>query len=264
MTNRREYIRVPVPVSRPLKIAVKNKAFRAVAKRIKIIDISLGGVLLSVPYAENLIQPGAAIDFAILLPGDEICWLTGRAVNVADNTCGVQFVKDAVEQRKISHYVMQREREIGGYTKWGKDFDAEGILAEEILEAIWKEAEPGERKMVLFVSTAAEIPSLPEDRYEVKAVRGPEEARMFNPALIIVDSNNLPFSSYSAFEQLERIPSIRKAPVVVVVSSDHEVSSISIKAGSAHLTFSMPNARCRQEMPNIVDALLNRHKRDRK
>ncbi len=260
MTYRRNYIRVPVPVSRPLKVAIKNRALRAVAKGIRIIDISMGGALLSVPYAENIIQAGSTLEFAILLPAEEVCWLSGRIVNVADNTCGVQFDHDSAEQKKISHYVMQREREISGYTKWGKDLEVNNSLAENLLGALWGAGDTAGKK-VLFVSASADTPQFLQKKYEVKTVGGVEEAGTFAADLILVDSDNLPFNSYSEFENPSGHPAARKAPVLVVAGSDHEVSYVAITAGARHLSFSMPKGRYMEELPHILDALMSKYGR---
>lgn len=258
--QQRNFLRVSVPGSK-LKIAFKNELFRGknIAERIRIKDISIGGLGLIIPDAGNIVERGSVFEFVLLLPNGEICWLTGTATYVRDDICGVQLHEDASEQKKISQYVLQREREICGRMGWKEDPEVKNALGEKILDAIWKGGNTDGKRKILFVSAAGETPSILEEANEVKMVKAVGEGGMFSPDLVFVDSSNLTFSTYHELEELEKHPVIRKSPVFVFVAEDHGMNHITIRTSSGdNLSCSMPKGRYKTEMPHILNALLSR------
>lgn len=256
--KKRKHVRLPAQDSRALKIAIRNEGLSAVANLISLRDISVGGVGLTVPDAPNLISTGIDLDFAILLPNEDICWLAGTVVNVGDDRCGIQFHED-FEQKKLSRYILQIERELRGYERWGED-SGHSALSKLILEAVWGGAAAPEGKKLLIISTDDGPPSFLTGKYELKMVREVKDAKPFQPDLIIMDSDSLSFNVYRQYEIMKRDPLIGETPVFIFLDSGHEARHIDIKVRSGDsISCSIPVRRFETEMQNIVNVLLNKY-----
>lgn len=270
MEQKRRYIRLVGPDGRLLKIAIKNEALRALADRIRIRDISIGGISMTVPGAGNAVFSGMSLDLAILLPTQEICWLTGTIVHVTEDVCHIRFEEDFYEQKKLSRYMLHREREIIGYANW-KDKPAEGSLGEDILDGIWREESEGQtgrektgREKILVLSTAGGAFSFLEEGYDLMTVADAGLAGEFRHDLILVDSDNLTLGSSGGIEDWSH-PVIEETPVVVSVAGQREINFIAIRTRrpSGRISYSMAATRFRTEMPGILAALLMKYGRNK-
>ncbi len=258
--QQRKHIRLSAHNAKSLKIALRNKALSAISKKVRLRDISIGGVGLHIPDAQTIISEAIYMEFAILLPNEEICWLAGKVVYVNGDICGIQFRED-FEQKKLSRHILQIERELRGYEKWGGG-RGHTALSLDILEAVWGEAAAPEGKKILFVSSAGEPPSFFTGGYEIKVLRELGEWKKFYPDLVFVDSDNLTFGAYLQFQDMERHPLIRETPVFIFTNSDHEARYFTVKVSSGEsFSCSMPKERFKKEIPGIMNLLLSKYGR---
>lgn len=259
MQQRRRYIRLEGPGGAALKMVIKNAALRALAGRIRIRDISIGGISMTVPGAENVVFAGMPLELTILPPKEELCWLTGSVVRVEGDICRVRFEEDFYEQKKLSRYVLQREREISGYLDWGSAQEEAGGLGEDILNGIWRDQkQKPERKKILVLSTAGGAFAFLEDRYDLMTVADVSEARQFGAGLLLVDTNNL----IPGFSSVAKDPGhpLMEPPVHVFVEGRREINFITIRTRRPEdqISYSMSADRFRAEFPEIIAALFIR------
>ncbi len=261
--QKRKHVRLSTRNLKDLKVAIRNEGLSAVANGIMLKDISIGGVGLTVPDAREIISTGTVLEFAVLLPNQDICWLSGSVVNVGEDICGVQFHENC-EQKKLSRHILEMERELRGYERWGGDSRTHSTLSLDILESVWKDVPVPEGKKILFISTVDAVPSFITEKYEVMKATEAGQVKAFKPDLVLMDVNNLSFNAYRDFQTIERQPLLMETPVLVSIDNDRDASHITVRVSSgANTSFSMPEKRFEKEVPNILNVLLSKYEREK-
>ncbi len=111
--NRKSLRLVPSPEN-PIKIVFGRKELQKLSSKIKLVDISVGGIGLELPDAKSILKVGMLIEYIELsIPGEGKCTLSGKVILVQGEKCGIEFLQiDEYEIRKIARYIFKREREI--------------------------------------------------------------------------------------------------------------------------------------------------------
>ncbi len=260
--EKRKYVRLSVKNPK-LKFAVRHEGLGASAKKIGLKDISIGGLGLTVPDARTVVSTGMVLEFAVLLPSQEICWLTGSVVYVGKDSCGVQFRED-YEQRKLSRYILELERELRGYEKWEMETRGDNALNLLILESVWNDVPPPEDKKILFISAAGKRPAFIAEQYAVLQTAKLDNAETFSPDLVLVDADTLSPVSYRDPREIERHPAVMEASVFMSIASVREGIRFTVRTSAGgNTSFSVPKERFEKEAPNILNILLKKYQRTR-
>lgn len=108
----RKRVRIESTPEEPITVSFRQPELKEMKSRIKVRDISVNGLGLTVPLGSRAIKEGLVIEgMEIRLPGAIKCVFSGRVVYKKLGHCGVEFVDSSpAEQRKLQAFISLKEK----------------------------------------------------------------------------------------------------------------------------------------------------------